>query len=65
MHPDLYLIVYRQAERELEQRLAHRRAAAERQPPSSPTRVSPSARVTALLNRRATPRPAGPVCCPA
>jgi hypothetical protein len=63
MHPDLFLIVYRQSERELEQRLAHRRAAAERQRQSRPAHVGTPARVTALLNLR--PTPAGPVCCPA
>ena len=30
MHPDLYLTIYRQNERELEQRLQHRHAAEER-----------------------------------
>jgi hypothetical protein len=66
MHPDLYLVVYRQSERELEQRLARRldpRAA------TAPTRslrraLADTARAVGAALRPA-PRSPVPDCCPA
>ncbi len=67
MHPDLYLIVYRQSERELEQRLARLldpRAAATA--PARPRRRRLSEAVRAL-GATLRPAPTSPVpdCCAA
>ena len=69
MDPELHLRLYRQAERELERRLAHRLTAASRTPSPTRARREPAlatlvARLTALMP---APVSAGPAlaCCPA
>lgn len=66
MHPELYLTVYRQQERELEQRLLHRLRTEERRPARTPVRSTGTVtRWFAALTAR--PQPSGPdlACCTA
>lgn len=70
MHPDLYYVVHQQRERELEARLRHSRAVAERAPvPSAPRARRQLGDVLAQLAQRARaarPAPRAAVaCCPA
>ncbi len=68
MHPDLYLIVYRQAERELEQRLAYQLAARARAvegPPRPRRRTASEVVRAARAALRPAPRSVRPVCCTA
>ncbi|MBN9327149.1 MAG: hypothetical protein BGO38_15945 [Cellulomonas sp. 73-145] len=77
MHPELFLLVHRQHERELEQLHARRAALAERLQLTARADAAPAVRaaavpaaVTALVARLRTttapPVPAGgPECCPA
>lgn len=60
MHPELYLVVYRQAERELELRHARDRAIAERRAAALERRVVPRGRrLASVVPRRGlVPRPA-------
>ncbi|GIG35208.1 hypothetical protein [Cellulomonas pakistanensis] len=53
MHPDLFLVVYRQQERELEHRLEHRRSQATRDDSSDrrPRQRRPLAALTAARRR--------------
>ncbi|MDO8119861.1 hypothetical protein Q6346_00875 [Isoptericola sp. b490] len=62
MHPDLYLVVYRQMERELEQRLAHQLAARTRAAASA---VTPHRREPVRAARQGLPRATAVACCPA
>lgn len=52
VHPDLYLIVYRQQERELESRLEHRRSQATRDASRPRAARRTAAAFTALAPRR-------------
>lgn len=68
MHPELHLVVHRQQERELEQRLARELVRRERAASGSPVVASPWWVVLTerLRARTAVPaRAAGPVCCAA
>jgi hypothetical protein len=53
MHPDLYLRIYQQQERELEQRLLHRLAERDR-PQANPSREGLGLRVAHILHRKGT-----------
>ena len=54
MHPDLYLRIYQQQERELEQRLLHRLAERDR-PQANPSREGRGLRVAHIrLHRKGT-----------
>lgn len=53
MHPDLYLRIYQQQERELEQRLLHRLAERDR-PQAAPSRAGRGLRVAHILHRKGT-----------
>ena len=66
MHPDLYLVVYRQQERELETALRRRRVVAERAVPTAAA-PRPHRSMGATLGRLAhLARPVpSPVCCAA
>ena len=66
MHPDLYLVVHRQRERELDERLRRRLVAEERATPRTGDAPRPwLARLVSWVQAaRPAPRPA-PVCCPA
>ena len=66
MHPDLYLVVHQQRERELDLLLRHRLAAEERAPaPTGDARRPRSTRfVSWARGLRPAPRPV-PGCCPA
>lgn len=68
MHPELYLTVYRQQERELEQRLLHRLRAQERATASRPATATPFAGLAAWFAAlTARPRQSGVdlACCTA
>ena len=73
MHPEQHLVIYRQQERELEQRLARRRAVAERAGHDRPGRDMPVGwrwaieltarlRASAPTRRRRAPVPIARVC---
>lgn len=69
MHPELYLTIYRQQERELEQRLLHRLRAQERVAASRPTATTTQLGALAAWFSALTARPqqSGPdlACCTA
>jgi hypothetical protein len=66
MHPELYLTIYRQQERELEQRLLHRLRAQERAGASRPATAAPFAGLaTWFASLTAPQRDADLACCTA
>ena len=68
MHPELYLTIYRQQERELEQRLLHRLRAQERAVASRPAATAPFAGLAtwfAALTARPQQGDADLACCTA
>jgi hypothetical protein len=69
MHPDLYLVVYRQAERELEQRIERARLLAERRAAATGSAARPGrwaalrpAPGLAWLRPRGAMTPSAPMC---